>query len=135
MFSILNNKSDVAFLFSSERKNNNGIELATKILSKRDLNSYENNLESMVRGSIFPVIPRRQIEKFSLKLYKKMYKLSKKDMRNYKVEITEEWQFLGSDFDLIEIHIHKIRENVEKMGKNEYLGHPTYFPFYIRNVV
>ena len=135
MFSIQNNKKDVALLFSSELKNNNGIELATKILSKRDLNSYENNLESMVRRSIFPVIPRRQIEKFSLKLYKKMYKLSRKDMANYKVEITEEWQFLGSDFDLIEIYVHKIREKVEKVGKKEYLGHATYFPYYIRNVM
>ena len=77
MFLIMNNKSDVAFLFSLELKNNKGINLAAKILSKRDLNSYENDLEWMVRQSIFPVLPRRLIEKFSLRLYKKLYKLSK----------------------------------------------------------
>ena len=64
-----------------------------------------------------------------------MYKLSKKDMANYGVEISEEWQFLGSDLDLIKIHVHKIKEKFEKVGKKEYLGHPTYFPYYIRNVM
>ena len=134
MFSVMNNKSDVAFLFSQELKNIKGINLAAKILSKRDSNSYEN-LEMMIRQSIFPELPRRLIEKFSLRLYKKLYKLSKKDIRNYKVEISEEWQFLGSDFDLIKVHVCKIKENVEKVGKNEYSGHPTYFPFYMRNIV
>ena len=80
MFSIRNNKEDVAFLFSSELKNNSGKKLATNLLSKGVSNLNENNLETIVRQSIFPEIPRRQIEKLSLKIYRTMYKLPKKDM-------------------------------------------------------
>ena len=134
MFSVMNNKSDVAFLFLQELKNIKGINLAAKISSKRDSNSYEN-LEMMIRQSIFPELPRRLIEKFSLRLYKKLYKLSKKQIRNYKVEISENWQFLGSEFDLITIYVRKIKKRDEKVDKNEYLSHPTYFPCFIRSMV
>ena len=102
MFSVMNNQSEVAFLFSQELKNIKGINLAAKISSKRDSSSYEN-IEMDIRQSIFPELPSRLIEKFSLRLYKKLYKLSKKEIRNYKVEISEDWQFLGSEFDLITV--------------------------------
>ena len=134
MFSVMNNRSEVAFLFSQELKNIKGIDLAAKISSKRDSSLYEN-MEIDIRQSIFPELPRGQIEKFSLKLYKKLYKLTKKQMRDYEVEISENWQFLGSEFDLITIYVRKIEKCVEKVDKNEYLSHPTYFPFFIRNMV
>ena len=134
MFSIKNNQSEVAFLFSEELKNTKGINLATRITSKRDSSWYEN-MEIDIRRSVFPELPRGQIERFSLKLYRKLYKLTKKQMRNYKVEISENWQFLGSKFDLITIYVRKVERCVEKVNKDEYLGHPTYFPCFMRSMV
>ena len=134
MFSVKNNQSEVAFLFSQELKNTKGINLATRISSKRDSSLYKN-MEIDIRRSIFPELPRGQIERFSLKLYKKLYNLTKKQMRNYKVEISENWQFLGSKFDLITIYVRKVERCVEKVNKDEYLGHPTYFPCFMRSMV
>ena len=135
MFSMQNNKEDVAFMFSSELKNKSGIKLATNFLSKGGSNLNENNLETIVRQSIFPEIPRRQIEKLSLKIYRTMYKLPKRDMVNYRIEISEEWQVLGSNFDLIKIYVRKNKEVYEKVGSKGYVGFPTYFPCYLRNAV
>jgi len=134
MFSIKNNQSEVAFLFSEELKNTKGIELATKTMSKRDSSCYEN-IEIDIRRSVFTELPRGNIERFSLKLYRKLYKLTKKQMRNYKTEISENWQFLGSEYDLIRIYVRKFESCVEKVNKDEYLSHPTYFPCFKRSMV
>ena len=77
MFSMQNNKEDVVFMFSSELKNKSGMNLATKFLKKGGSNLNENNLETLVRRCIFPDMPRKQIEKLSLKIYRIMYNLSK----------------------------------------------------------
>ena len=60
-------------------------------------------------------MPRKQIEKLSLKIYRTMYDLPKKEMVKYRIEICEEWQILGSNFDLIKIYVRKNREEYEKV--------------------
>ena len=134
MFSVKNNQSEVAFLFSQELKNTKGINLAAKILSKRDSSLYEN-MEIDIRRSIFPELPRGKMEKFSLKIYKKLYGLSKKQMSNYRVEMSEDWQFLDSKFDLVTIYVRRVEECVEMAGEKEYLGYPSYFPIFKRTMV
>ena len=133
MFSIKNDRSEVAFLFSQTLKNTKGMEMSARILSKRDTSCYEN-LEIDVRRSVFPELPRGQMERFSLKLYRKLYGLSKKQMRSYRVEIFENWRFLDSEFDLTKVYVQKVESSIEKVDKCDYIGHITYHPYFKRNM-
>ena len=135
MFSMQNNKEDVVFMFSSELKNKSGMDLAKKFLKKGGSNLEQKNLESLVRRGIFPDMPRKQIERLSLKLFRIMYNLPKKEMVNYRIEQSEEWQIYGSNFDLIKISIRKNGVEYEKVGGRSYIGFTTYFPCYLRNTM
>ena len=64
-----------------------------------------------------------------------MYNLPKKEMVNYRVEQSEEWQIYGSNFDLIKVSIRKNGVENEKVGSRSYIGLPTYFPCYLRNTM
>ena len=64
-----------------------------------------------------------------------MYNLPKKEMVNYRIEQSEEWQIYGSNFDLIKISIRKNGVEYEKVGGRSYIGLPTYFPCYLRNAM
>ena len=134
MFSIKNEQSEVAFLFSQRLKNTKGIELSARIMSKRDTSCYEN-IEIDVRQSVFPELPRGKIERFSLKLYRKLYRLTKKQMRNYRAEVFENWQFLGSEFDFTKVYVRKVESYIENVDKNDYFGHITYYPYFKRNML
>ena len=133
MFSILNNKEDVVFMFSADLKNETGVNLAKEFLKKGGSNLKRENLETLVRRGIFPTSPRKQIEKFSLRLFRIMNGLPKKEMVNYRIELSEEWQIYGSNFDLIKISIRRNELEYEKIGGRSYTGLPTYFPCFIRN--
>ena len=61
------------------------------------------------------------------------YNLPKKEMVNYRIEQSEEWQIYGSNCDLIKISIRRNGVEYEKIGGRSYTGLPTYFPCYIRN--
>ena len=135
MFSLQNNKEDVVLMFSSELKNETGMNLAKKFLKKGGSNLEQKNLESMVRRGIFPNMPRKKIERLSLKLFRIMYNLTKKEMVNYRVEQCEEWHIYGSNFDLIKVSVRKSGVENEKVGSRSYIGLPTYFPCYLRNTM
>ena len=111
------------------------MDLAKKFLKKGESNLEQKNLESLVRRGIFPDMPRKQVEKLSLKFFRIMYNLPKKEMVNYRIEQSEEWQIYGSNFDLIKISIRKNGVEYEKVGGRSYIGLPTYFPCYLRNTM
>ena len=133
MFSLLNNKKDIKFLFSSELKNEHGEYLAKRFLQKGEFNLERENLETMVRRGIFPNMSRKSREKLSLKIFRVLYNLSKREMVGYDATQSEEWEIYGSDSDIIKVSIHKSKMVNEKLGRGNYMGMPTYFPNYLRN--
>ena len=135
MFSLLNNKKDIKFLFSSELKNENGEYLAKGFLQKGEFNLERENLETMVRRGIFPNMSRKNREKLSLKFFRVIYNLSKKEMVDYDATQSEEWKIYGSDSDLIKVSIYKNKMVNEKLGRGNYMSMPTYFPYYLRNAL
>ena len=114
MFSILNNKKEIIFMFSNELSNNSGIELTKNFLRKGELNLKTGNLEQLVRRGIFPNMPRKQIEKISLKFFRVIHNLPKSEMVNYGVELQEEWQIYKSECDLIKATIRRKEVKNEK---------------------
>ena len=134
MFSVVNNKPEVAFYFSEDLQNAGGIDLATKLCSKWDKNS-SGITELEVRRSIFPNSTRDKMEKFSLKLYKTLYGLSRKQMSNYKVEILENWQFLDSKFDLVTMYVRGIEKCEETTEDKEWVSYPSYYPIFKRTII
>ena len=135
MFSMLNNKKEIIFMFSDELCNKSGIELTKNFLKKGESNLIKGNLEHLVRRGVFPNMPRKQVEKLSLKLFRIIHNLPKKEMVNYVVEQQEEWQIYKSDCDLIKATIRKKEVKNEKIGGRGFLGLSTYYPDYLRNIV
>jgi len=135
MFSLLNNKKDIEFIFSSELKNEHGEYLAEGFLQKGEFNLERGNLETMVRRGIFPNMSRKNKEKLSLKIFRVIYNLSKREMVDYDVTQSEEWKIYGSDSDLIKVSIYKNKMVNEKLRRSNYMSMPTYFPHYLRSAL
>jgi len=122
MYSIRNNQPKVAFSFSQTLKNTEGVEISTRILGKNDT-SYYKNLEIDIRRSVFPELSRKKMERFSLRLYQKLYGLSKKQMKDYRTDIFENWRFLDTEYDLTQVYVSKIESSIEKIDKCDYIRH------------
>ena len=135
MFSIMNNNLEIIFAFSNELRNNSGVELARNFLKKGELNLETSNLEQLVRRGIFPNMPRKQIEKLSLKIFRVIHNLSKSEMVNYGVELREEWQIYGSNCDIIKALVRRKEVKNERIRGRGFVGFPTYYPDYLRSVV
>ena len=135
MFSMLNNKKEIIFMFSDELCNKSGIELTKNFLKKGESNLVIGNLEHLVRRGVFPNMPRKQVERLNLKIFRIMHNLPKREMVNYVVEQHEEWQIYKSDCDLIKATIRKKGVKHEKIGGNGYMGLATYYPDYLRNII
>ena len=121
-------------MFSDELSNNSEIELTKNFLKKGESNLATSNLEHLVRRGVFSNIPRKQVERLSLKIFRIIHNLPKREMVNYVVEQHEEWQIYKSDCDLIKATIRKKEVKHEKVEDNGYMGLPTYYPDYLRNI-
>ena len=99
MFSLLNNKKNIEFMFSEELKNDLGEYLAKGFLQKGEFSLDKDDLEIMVRRSIFPNMTRKNKVKLSLK--RVIYDLSKREMVDYDVTQSEEWKVYGSTVTLL----------------------------------
>ena len=135
MFSLLNNKKNIEFMFSSELKNDHGEYLAEGFLQKGEFNLERGDLEIMVRRSIFPNMSRKNKVKLSLKIFRVIYDLSKREMVDYDATQSEEWKIYGSDSDLIKVSIYKNKMVNEKLRRVNYMSMPTYFPHYLRSAL
>ena len=59
--------------------------------------------------------------------------LTKSEMTDYNVEISEEWNVYNTSMDVSKAFVTKKRGfDIEKAGKN-YKAYPTYFPLYLKN--
>jgi hypothetical protein len=135
MFSLLNNKKNIEFMFSEELKNDLGEYLSKGFLQKGEFILGKEDLEIMVRRSIFPNMTRKNKVKLSLKIFRVIYDLSKREMVDYDATQSEEWKIYGSDSDLIKVNIYKNKLVNEKLKRVNYMSLPTYFPLYLRSTV
>ena len=135
MFSLLNSKKDIEFMFSGELKNDLGEYLSKGFLQKGEFSLNKEDLEIMVRRSIFPNMTRKNKVKLCLKIFRVIYGLSKKEMMDYNTTQTEEWRVYDSGSDLIKVKIYKNKLVSEKLKRVDYMSLPTYFPLYLRSTV
>ena len=135
MFSLLNNKKNIEFMFSEELKNDLGEYLSKGFLQKGEFILEKGDLEIMVRRSIFPNMTRKNKVKLSLKIFRVIYDLSKREMVDYDATQSEEWKVYGSGSDLIKVNIYKNKLVNEKLKRVNYMSMPTYFPLYLRSTV
>ena len=80
-------------------------------------------------------MPREQIKKLCLKIFRVIHNLSKSEMGNYGVEFREEWQMYGTNCDIIKVVVKREKVKNEKVRGRGYVGLPTYYPDYLRSVV
>ena len=108
MFFIKNNNPEkIMFVFSHGLGNTLGDELAKSILKKGEMEINLNNLELMTRRSVFRSLPRRKMEKLCLISYKLIKNLTKSEMRDYCVEISEQWNAYDSLWDVTRAYVTK----------------------------
>ena len=134
MFSIRNNDPEkIMFVFSDGLENTLGAELARNILKKGEMDINLNTLELITRRSVFQSYHRRKVEKLCLKTYRLIKNFTKSEMKDYNVEISEEWNVYNTSMDVSKAFVTKKRGfDIEKAGEN-YKAYPTYFPLYLKN--